>query len=179
MPSRILHFRIAFAAIAVATLVGGALAESVWLAAPGVAAALVSEGLGLAQARARFREPVERALRGGAESLPAVGVAAYEPWALGVTVAIVVYALLANGFRTVMTARGVTTDLQRGETLRRVLCSMAGISLLWIPLDATTNLYLGGRLGTSPAAMAVVASAIAALAGARALLDMWLSLRGE
>lgn len=178
MSSRLLHFRLTFATIAVIALLGGAFLETVWLAAPGVAAAAVSDAIGLMQSRVRFALPVERAFRGASESLPAVGVAAFEPWAIGVVVAVVIYALMTNGLQTISVARGQTGRRNTGETLRRVITGAAVLSLLWIPLSRTTALDLAGVVRTSADSWAVIASVVVALACMRALLDQYLGIRG-
>jgi len=177
MASRLLHFRLTFATIAMLAMFAGALLETVWLIVPGVAAAAVSEVMGLVQSRVRFPSPLERSLRGASESIPALGVAAFEPWAIGVTVAVVIYVLMANGMNTIMVARNAEPKRYPGETLRRWLTALATLSLLWIPLSATTDLNVGVMLQTTPPAMAVVAAAVVALAGMRALLDMWFHIR--
>lgn len=177
MPVRLLHFRFTFAVLAMLALLCGAWFESVWLAAPGVAAACVSEAIALVQMRTRFAKPVERSLRGAAEALPAVGVAAYDPWALGVTVGVVLFALMANGMMTVAAARGAPPGSQPGETLRRLLTAMAGLMILAIPLAVTSSLNLPAELGTDARSVVLVATAVVMLAGLRALLDMALSAR--
>ena len=175
--SRLLHFRFTFATIAMLALIGGALLETVWLAAPGAAAAAASDLIGLFQSRVRFALPAERAFRGASESLPAIGVAAFEPWAIGVAIAVVIYALMANGMNTIMVARKAEPERYRGETLRRWLTTLATGCVLWIPISATTNLDVGAELNTTPVAIAFTAMAIAGLAGFNALLDMYIQIR--
>lgn len=175
--SRLLHFRFTFATIAILALFAGALLETVWLAAPGAVAAAISDIVGVAQSRVRFALPADRAFRGASESLPAIGVAAFEPWAIGVAVVIVIYTLMANGLNTIMVARKAEPKRYPGETLRRLLCALAGVALLWIPIQATTDFDIATLLYTNATAMAVVASAVAGLAGMRSLLDMYLHIR--
>ncbi|MBZ0136402.1 MAG: hypothetical protein K8I27_08535 [Planctomycetes bacterium] len=177
MVSRLLHFRLTFATIAMLALISGALLETVWLVAPGAAAAAASDIIGLLQSRVRFALPVERAFRGASESLPAIGLAAFEPWAIGVAIAVVIHALIANGLHTISVARGQPLKRNTGETLRQLLTAAAGLSLLWIPVSATTSLDIVGVVGTSPPGWAVIASVVVALAGMRALLDQYLGIR--
>lgn len=175
--SRLLHFRFTFAIIAMPALIGSALLETVWLAVPGAAAAAVSDILGLVQSRVRFTLPAERAFRGASESMPAIGIAAFEPWAISVTIAVVIYTLMANGMNTIMVARNAEPKRYPGETLRRWLTALAGLLLLCVPVAATTTVNLAALLETNLTALAVAAGALATLAGLRALLDMYLHIR--
>ena len=178
MSTRLLHFRLTFAALSLIALLLAALMENAWLAGPGVIAAVVSELIGLVQSRTRFDLPVERTFRGGAESLPALGVAAFEPYAIGVTVAVVVFALMANGMDTVKRAQGRGSERRMSETLRRVVTSLATASLLWMPLAATTDFDLGARAGLDSHLVIGVAFVAVGLAGTIALLDSLISVKG-
>ena len=177
MSRRLLHFRFTFAVIGVAALLAGAYFETVWLAGPGAVAAGVSDAVGLLQARSRFNLPMDRAWRGAAEWLPALGVAAYQPYALMLTVAVVLYALFASGMQTVSMARGVPLKLYSGETLRRVLTSAASLALLTLPFTAMGGFDLSAWLGSTPRALCVVSAAVGLLAGMRALTDMLISVK--
>lgn len=177
MSNRLLHFRVTFAGLAVIAFLAGAWMESVWLTAPGAAAAGVSDLIGLLQSRARFNLPVNRAFRGGAESLPALGVAAFEPFAIGLTVAVVIFALMANGMDTVKLAKDRNSELRTSETVRRVLTGLASLSLLWIPLAATSDLKLGADFGLSGWAAAGIAFLVAGGAGSLALFDSLISVK--
>jgi hypothetical protein len=177
--SRLLHFRFTFAVVGLIALVAGAYLENVWLTWPGVIAAGASDAIGLMQARARFNLPIERAYRGGAEWLPALGVAAYQPYALMLAVAVVLYALFASGMQTVSFARGVPLKLNSGETLRRVLTSVASLTLLTIPISTLGGFDPAAWLGSTPKAVCVVSAAVVALAGMRALVDMLISVKVE
>jgi hypothetical protein len=176
MPRRLLHFRFTFAVLGFAAMLMGVLLETIWLAGPGAVAAAVSDLIGILQARARFPMPADRALRGAAEALPALGVTAYEPAAIGITIAVVIYALMANGIQTVSLARGSNLTLSAGETLRRVLTSIASLMVLTVPLAVTANLDLPGRVGLSSLATAGVGLGLAALGGAVSLAIMWWSV---
>jgi hypothetical protein len=180
MPRRLLHFRFTFALLGCAALLAGALLETVWLAGPGVVAAAVSDVVGILQARARFPLPADRALRGAAEALPALGVAALEPAAIGITIAVVIYALMANGIHTAGVARGANVSAGFGETMRRVLTSAASLMVLALPLAATSNLDLAARAQLSSLAVAGIGFGLAALGGLVSLITMWRSVgRGQ
>ncbi|MCB9895548.1 MAG: hypothetical protein H6839_13960 [Planctomycetes bacterium] len=177
MSSRLLHFRFTFALLGVVALLAGAYLETVWLAGPGAVVAGVSDAIGLMQARARFSMPLDRTFRGAAEWLPALGVAAYQPYALMLAVAVVLYALFASGMQTVSLARGTPLKLSSGETLRRILTSFANLVLLTLPFTAMGGFDLGATLGSTPQALCVVCGAVGLLAGMRALLDMLISVK--
>jgi hypothetical protein len=179
MSTRLLHFRLAFALLAVVALVSGALLETVWLAGPGAVAAAISDLIGLLQARARFNLPVERAFRGASEALPALGVAAFEPYAMGVTIAVVIFALMANGMETVKLASRRDGSRQTGEMLRRLLTALAGLSLLWIPVEATSDFSLGSQLGVSAWLAAGIAFLVAGGGGLIAVADSLISVKGK
>jgi hypothetical protein len=179
MLNRLLQFRLAFAAVGVLALLAGALSESVWLAGPGVAAAAAADLIGLLQARMRFGLPVERAFRGAAEALPALGVAAFEPFAMGLAVMVILYALIASGLQTLATARGVAPSRKATETLRRALTCAASLAVLSLPLAATTGFDLHGRLGVSSRLVATLAAALVLLAGTVALLDSLISVKAR
>lgn len=178
MSTRLLHFRLTFAVLGVIALLAGAVIENVWLVGPGVVALVVSEVIGLAQSRVRFDLPIERTYRGAAESLPALGVAAFAPYAIGITLAVVVFALMANGMDTVKRAQGRGAERRTSETLRRVVTSIASVSLLWIPLAATTDFDLGIHAGLDSSLVIVVAFVAASLVGTIALLDSLISVKG-
>lgn len=172
-----LHFRFTFAVLGCAALITGALLETIWLAAPGAVAAAVSDLIGILQARARFPMPADRALRGAAEALPALGVTAFEPAAIGITIAVVIYALMANGIQTVSLSRGATLTLTFGETLRRVLTSAGSMLVLTLALAATANFNLPGMLGLSSLAVAAAGFGLASAGGVISLVIMWLQTR--
>lgn len=174
MPRRLLHFRFTFAVIGCAALLAGAWLDSIWLAGPGVAAAAVSELIGILQARARFPLASDRGLRGAAEGLPALGLTAFEPAAIWLTIAVVIYALMANGVQTVSVSRGAGLTFSFGETLRRVVTSLSSLVVLALPFAATGHLLLPARLTSLE--VALVASGVAGLAGAFALTLMWRSI---
>ena len=163
--------------IGLIALLAGAVLEARWLAGAGVFSAGASDVLGLLQARTRFNLPVERAWRGAAEWLPALGVAAYHPYALLACVSIVLFALFASGMQTVSLARGVPLKMNSGETLRRILTSLSSLLLLTIPLGMVIDFDFSAWAGSTPHALAVVAGAVVALAGVRALLDMLISVK--
>jgi hypothetical protein len=174
MPRRLLHFRVTFAVIGCVALLAGAWLDSIWLAGPGAAAAAISDLVGLLQARARFPLASDRGLRGASEGLPAIGLTAFEPAAIGITVAVVIFALMANGVHTVSVSRGAPVRLNFAETLRRVVTSLADIGALALPLVATGHLTLPARLSST--GVAVAAAGIVGLAGVLALTVMWLSI---
>lgn len=179
MLNRLLQFRLAFAVVGVLALLAGAALESVWLTGPGVAAAAVSDLIGLLQARMRFGLPLERAYRGAAEALPALGVAAFEPFAMGLAVLVILYALLASGLQTLATARGAAPSRNATETLRRVATCLASLAVLVLPIAATTGFDLHGRLGATPRLVAILAAALMLLAGTVALLDSLISVKAR
>jgi hypothetical protein len=176
MPRRLLHFRFTFAVLGLAALLSGALLETIWLAGPGAVAAAVSDLIGIVQARARFPMPADRALRGAAEALPALGMTAFEPAAIGITVAVVIYALMANGIQTVSLSRGTNLTLTMGETLRRVLTSAGSLLVLAVPLAAIANVDLPGRMKLSSLTVAAIGCGLAALGGIVSLVIMWRSV---
>jgi hypothetical protein len=157
-----------------AALLAGAWLESIWLAGPGAAAAAISDIVGILQSRARFPLAADRTLRGAAEGLPALGLTAFEPAAIGITLAVVIYALMANGIHTVSLSRGTNLSLSGAETLRRVLTSLAGLGALALPFVATGHLVLPARLTSLN--IAAAAACVAALAGTVSLLVMWLAV---
>ena len=179
MLSRLLHLRLAFALVGLLALLAAALLEAAWLAGPGVVAAAASDLVGLLQARVRFGLPVERAFRGAAEALPALGVAAFEPYAMGLAVLVIMYALVASGLQTLATARGVAPSRNATETLRRALTCVASLAVLGVPLAATTGFDLPGRLGFSSRMVALVAAAVVLLAGTVALVDSLISVKAR
>jgi hypothetical protein len=174
MPRRLLHFRFTFALIGFAAIIAGALLETVWLAGPGVAAAGFSDLVGILQARARFPLPADRALRGAAEGLPALAVAAFQPAAIGVTVVVVVFALMANGIHTVSVSRGISARLNGAETARRVATSVASLLVLSLPLAASSQFDLPGLMGLSSLQLAGIGIGLASLASVIALVHMWM-----
>ncbi|MCZ7607160.1 MAG: hypothetical protein M5U25_14045 [Planctomycetota bacterium] len=179
MLNRLLQFRLAFAVMGLIALLAGALFETVWLAGPGVVAAAVSDLIGLLQARMRFGLPVERAFRGAAEALPALGVAAFEPFAMGLVVLVVVYALFASGLQTLATARGVAPSRHATETLRRVATCLASLAVLGLPIAAAIGFDLQGRVGVSSRMVALLAAALVLLSGTVALLDSLISVKAR
>jgi hypothetical protein len=140
MGKRVLHFRLAFAALAMLVLVLGVLLDHLWLLGPGAAAAAFSDLIGLLQARARFPEPATRLMRGGCEILPSIGIAAVAPNALWLGVVVVVAVLMAAGFETISTSRGRTLAESHGETVRRVLTGLGGLVLALVPLGVAVQL---------------------------------------
>lgn len=158
-------------------MVAGTLLAQGWLAFAGAVSAGVSEGMALALCTQRYRTPGARTLRGAAEALPALGISAFDPWALGITVTIVVYMLLANGLSTVGTSRGLELRRTSGETLRRVITALAGLLVLAVPVSTVTGWNLAGELSSTNRELIVVAIALVAIAGVRALTDMSLELR--
>jgi hypothetical protein len=172
MPRRLLHLRFTIAVLGCAALLAGAWLENIWLAGPGAAAAAISDLVGILQARARFPLPSDRGLRGAAEGLPAIGLTAFEPAAIGLTLAVVIYALMANGIHTVSVSRGAGLTLNGGETLRRVVTSLADIALLAVPFIAAAS--LPARLTSLE--LAVAASGAAAAAGVFAVGMLWRSI---
>lgn len=177
MGRRLLHYRFTFALAGAAALCAGAWLGMAWLAVAGVAAAAIAELAGVVQARVRFPEPLSRLLRGGAEALPAIGVAAFEPFALGLAVVIVLYAVMAAGMETVSSARGVTLGYIRGETTRRVLTAFCSLSLLAIPALAVAGQPVRGLLATGPRSFAALLTGVVLLACLRGLLDIALEIR--
>jgi hypothetical protein len=177
MAARLLNFRVTFAVVAVFAMLAGAVEQTAWLAAPGAAAAAISDFTGILQCRMRFDLPTARALRGAAEFLPPIGVAAFEPLAIGVTVVLVSFALAANGMSTVARARGLRLKRTSGETLRRFISGIGGLLLLTIPVAATTSFSFSQRVGSNDRTLVAVVFAVVLLAALRALLDMALELR--
>jgi hypothetical protein len=177
MPRRLLHFRITFAVLGLGALLGGAWLGHAWLAGPGVCAAAVSDLIGISLARARFPLPADRTLRGAAEALPALGVAAFEPLAIGITVVVIIHALMAAGVQTVSVARGVNLTSTGAETMRRVVTSLASMAALSVPLAVTTRWSLPRLLQMPGWMMVVCLFALVTLAGFVALGVMWWSVR--
>lgn len=179
MATRLLHFRFAFAVLALAALIAGALLETVWLAGPGAVAAAISDVMGLMQARSRFNLPIERAMRSAAEALPALAVTAFEPWAIGVTVSLVVFTLLANGMNTISVAKGRNRGRQPMETMRRLLTAPASLLLLCIPLRATSHIDLLAHLRLSARGAVTVSFLVVTAAGILALSGMLISVKSR
>lgn len=177
MSRRLLNFRVTFAVVAVGAMLSGAIEQVAWLAVPGAVAGGIAEVIGVLQSRARFDLPTSRALRGAGEFLPSIGVAAFEPLALGVTVAVVSYTIAANGMETVARSRGISLERTGGETMRRVLGGLAGLMLLTIPVASTTTFSFAREVGSSPTAIVAVVFAVTVLGCVRSLVDMALELR--
>jgi hypothetical protein len=172
-----LHFRVTFAVLGVLALLAGGLFETLWLAGSGALAAAASDVIGVLQSRVRFPEPASRMLRGASEALPSLGVAAHEPFAIGVAVVVVVYAVMIAGLETVCTSRGMTLGYIKGETTRRVLTSACSLALLFIPLMIALGRPVQGVIGRDPRTVAAVVVVLVALVGMRGLLDFALEIR--
>lgn len=177
MGRRLLHYRFAFALCGAVALVVAGPAQIFWLAVAGAATAGVSECIGIAQSRVRFPEPLSRVWRGSAEALPAVGVAAFEPYALGLAVVVILFALFASGMRTVSQSRGLMLGQIPGETLRRVLTAFCSLSLLAIPVLRALEKPVHGWMAPDARSLAMLMTAVAALVSLRVLLDIALEIR--
>ncbi len=177
MGRRTLQFRFAFAALGVIALLLGGLLDVLWLAGAGALGACVSDVVGILQAHRRFPDPASRAVRGAAEALPAIGVAAIEPTAIGIAVVVIVYAVMAAGMATVCESRALTLGHIRGETTRRVLTSLCSLAALSIPVLAALGQSPKGLLGRDAASIVVVIVAVATLVSVRGLLDIALEIR--
>jgi hypothetical protein len=177
MGLRLLHYRFVFALLGALALLAGGLFAVPWFAAAGAIAALTSEGAAIAQSRRRFPQPLPRVLRGAAEAFPAIGVAAFQPYAIGVAVIVVVYALLASGMQTVSTSRGLMLGHIRGETLRRVLTAGCSGALLLIPLSYAFEFELESLTGMREQSLALFIVALVLIVSLRGLLDIGLEIR--
>ncbi len=174
---RTLHFRFTFAVLGLLALIAGALLDSTWLAGSGAATAGVSDLMGLARARMRHPEPLLRLLRATCEALPSIGVAAYEPLAIGVAVAVVLYALMAAGLETVSVSRGLTLGNVRGETTRRVMSALCSLAVLGIPAVLVWGRTPQSLLGRDSRTVAAVVVSVAMLVALRGMLDVALEVR--
>lgn len=174
MGKRVLHFRLAFAALALPVIVLGVVLDNAWLFGPGAAAAALSDTIGLLQARVRFPEPATRLVRGGCEILPSLGIAAIAPAALWLAVAVVVAILMAAGFETISTSRGRTLTESYSETIRRVLTALGGLVLVLIPLGLAVQIPV--RL-PSQEWLALLALGLATLGGTWMVLDIALRVK--
>lgn len=174
---RILHFRVTFAVLGLLALMAGALLDTTWLAGSGAAAAAVSDLIGIARARVRHPEPLLRLLRATCEALPSIGVAAYEPLAIGVAVAVVLYALMAAGLETVSVSRGLTLGNVRGETSRRVTSALCSMALLGIPAALAWGRTPQSLIGRDAGTVAAVVVSVAILVALRGMLDVALEVR--
>lgn len=174
---RVLHFRIAFALVASFALAAGGLADIPALVAAGCAGALASEAVAIARVMDRSPEPLARLLRAASEALPAAGVAAFEPLAMGVAAAVVLYAAMAAGLETVSVSRGLTLGPVRGEVTRRLLTSACSLSVLAVPLLPLFGQSVKGLAGREQGALVGVVVALALLVSLRGLMDVALEVR--
>jgi len=151
-------------------LLCGGISGAAGLAVAGAVLAAAADLIGVLQARSRHGTPAERGMRGAAEAAPAIGMAAYQPAAIGLTIVVVLYALLASGIQTVGAARGVPLPMTWGESLRRILTSVACTAALAVPLAGGGWLSLRG---VEPRGLLAWLITAAAAAGAAALVEMW------
>ncbi len=161
----------------VLALLAGAQFGVAWLAGAGALTAGVSDVIGMLQARRRFPDPALRTVRGACEALPSIGVAAFEPLAIGIAVVVIVYALMAAGMATVCESRRLVLGPIRGETMRRALISLCSLAALSLPAASLFGQSVPSLLGRDSATIVVLLVGAATLVSARGLLDIALEIR--
>ena len=164
-------------ALLLAAFLGAPMAPG-WLIVPGVFLLVLSEGVGLGQLGVTQLRPKDRLLQGIGEALPAIGVAAFAPVAIVTTVGVVVFALLANGVGTVLTARGRPVHHAPSETMRRLFLTAANLGLLLVPLNAAYFVSVQSMLGVPTRGLVLICVTVTLLACSRTGLDLAMALRG-
>jgi hypothetical protein len=163
MAQGLLIIRVVLAAVAAGLVIAGSVAGAASIAEFGLMAALAAEGMGMAALTHAAARPGSRALRGVAEAMVPVGMAALLPTALAVAVLVVVFAIVAHGVETVRITRGLLPAAARGEPARRALQGAANLLVIGAAAAAMGRLHLPAEM--APAWVAWAAVSLSAAAG--------------